>query len=74
MRTGLNIREMAREDWAKVRAIFAEGLATGLAAFSLTPPRWESWDKGHLPFGRLVADASAGQVLGWAALSAVPDT
>ena len=68
------IRDMAREDWAKVRTIYAEGLATGLAAFSLSAPRWESWDKGHFPFGRLVAEGLDGQVLGWAALSAVPYT
>lgn len=74
MSAGYTIRDMAREDWAKVRAIYAEGLATGLAAFTFSPPRWASWDKGHFPFGRLVAGSRNGQVLGWAALSAVPDT
>ena len=74
MAMGIQIEEMAREDWAQVRAIYGEGLATGLAAFALNPPRWESWDKGHFSFGRLVAESCDGQVLGWAALSAVPDT
>jgi L-amino acid N-acyltransferase YncA len=74
MGAGLKIREMVREDWSKVRAIYAEGLATGLAAFAVSPPRWESWDKGHLCFGRVVAESDDGLVLGWAALSAVPDT
>lgn len=70
----LNIRDMTREDWAAVRAIYAQGLATGLAAFALTPPSWSNWDKAHFSFGRLVAGNDEGQVLGWAALSAVPDT
>lgn len=74
MGTGPKIGNMARDDWANVRSIYAEGLAMGLAAFTLLPPRWENWDKGHFPFGRLVAEALDGQVLGWAALSAVPDT
>lgn len=60
-------------DWAKVRAIFAEGLAGGLAAFMTTPPVWTSFDEGRLPFGRLVARRGSG-LLGWAALTRVADT
>lgn len=65
---------MRREDWKQVRALYAEGLATGLAAFMTDPPRWEAWDEGHLDTGRLVARAEDETVTGWAALAPVPDT
>ena len=45
---------MRRSDWAKVRAIHGEGLATGLAAFRTHPPVWKDWDAGHLAVGRWV--------------------
>ncbi len=68
------IEPMQRQDWAQVRAIYGEGLATGLAAFTKSPPKWMAWDTGHLDIGRTVARDSAGAVLGWSALSPVPDT
>lgn len=64
---------MRREDWPSVRDIYAEGLATGLAAFMLKPPGWKVWDAGHLPVGRLVARHEDGRLLGWSALAPVPD-
>lgn len=67
------IEEMQRSDWSQVRAIYGEGLATGLAAFMLTPPRWPAWDAGHLSLGRTVARGADGAVLGWSALAPVPD-
>ena len=67
------IDEMKREDWSQVRAIYGEGLATGLAAFMLSPPRWHVWDKGHLDVGRSIARTTDGRVLGWSALAPVPD-
>lgn len=59
--------------WPAVRAIYAEGLATGNASFATEPPSWADWDAGHLPTCRLVAvdAAEPGTVLGWAALSPV---
>jgi L-amino acid N-acyltransferase YncA len=68
------IDEMTRDDWARVRAIYGEGLATGLAAFTTTPPKWHAWNRDHLDIGRIVARADDGQVAGFAALSPVPDT
>ena len=72
------LQDMRREDWKQVRDLYAEGLATGLAAFMTTPPGWTDWDDGHLEIGRLVARASEddgdGKILGWAALAPVPDT
>jgi L-amino acid N-acyltransferase YncA len=64
------IDEMAASDWEQVRAIYMEGIATGLATFEITAPEWEEWDRGHLPFGRLAARRE-GTLLGWTALSAV---
>ena len=57
--------------WPAVRAIYAEGLATGTATFATELPAWEAWDADHLPTGRLVAADASGQVLGWVALSPV---
>lgn len=68
------IDEMHRSDWKQVRDIYREGLATGLAAFTLSPPRWSNWDAGHLTIGRLVARKGDGLIVGWAALAPVPDT
>lgn len=73
MSMSFEIELMARPDWAKVRGIYAEGLATGLAAFLVHPPIWKAWDAGHLPFGRLVASRDR-RILGWAALAPVADT
>jgi phosphinothricin acetyltransferase len=68
------IGEMSERDWANVRRIYAEGLATGLAAFTTTPPGWKDWDAGHLALGRLVARSDDGAVSGFAAMAPVPDT
>ena len=68
------IGEMSESDWVDVRTIYSEGLATGLASFTLTPPSWKDWDNGHLSLGRLVARTDSGDMAGWAALAKVPDT
>ena len=65
---------MSAADRDSVRALYAEGLATALAAFATEPPDWDDWDSGHLQTGRLVARAADGAVAGWAALAPVPDT
>ena len=73
-----SIDRMQRQDWARVRAIYGEGLATGLAAFQTDPPRWTDWDAGHLAVGRLIArtdeGSGKGAIAGWSALAPVPDT
>lgn len=66
----MEIRNLNFEDWPQVKAIYESGIATGNATFEKVSPEWESWDKGHLPFGRLVA-CEQEEVLGWAALSPV---
>ncbi len=70
---GFAIEEMQRPDWSQVRAIYGEGLATGLAAFMMTPSVWKVWDAGHLSLGRTVARDENGRILGWSALAPVPD-
>ena len=66
----VELASMSVEDWGAVREIYLEGIATGNATFETAAPEWERWDAGHLPHCRLVA-RSGGEVLGWAALSAV---
>jgi phosphinothricin acetyltransferase len=63
------IEAMTADDWPAVRAIYEEGLATGVASFEIAAPTWEQWNASRLPHSRLVArDIS---VIGWAALSPV---
>jgi phosphinothricin acetyltransferase len=60
---------MTADDWPEVRAIYEEGIATGLGTFETAAPSWEEWDQARLPHSRLLARADA--VVGWAALSPV---
>lgn len=66
----VTIRPMVADDWAAVRAIYLEGIATNNATFETSAPEWDVWDDAHLPSCRLVA-ADSDRVLGWAALSRV---
>ncbi len=66
------IDPMAEADWAQVRAIYQEGIASGQATFETAAPPWEEWDQRHLPACRLVA-RHGDRVVGWAALSPVSD-
>jgi L-amino acid N-acyltransferase YncA len=70
MTRGCKISEMRPGDWADVRTIYAEGIATGQATFETGTPSWEAWDGSHLPCARLVARQDE-TVVGWAALSPV---
>jgi len=65
----LVIESMEPGDWADIRQIYLEGIATGHATFETSAPSWERWDEAHLPFARLVA--RRGEMVGWAALSPV---
>lgn len=73
----ITVDDMRRENWREVRAIYAEGLASGLAAFMLAPPVWKIWDEGHLNLGRTVARFNTadndGAIVGWSALAPAPD-
>ena len=66
----VSVRNMKPEDWALVRAVYVEGLATGQATFETEAPEWAVWDASHLSAPRLVAEVGA-ELAGWAALSPV---
>ncbi len=61
---------MTPADWPDVSAIYLEGIATGNATFETLAPGWEEFDRGHLPFARLVARQGR-TIAGWVALSKV---
>lgn len=69
MSRGLKIEAMSPDDWPAVRAIYEEGLATGVGSFEVAAPSWEQWNAARLPHSRLVARNEEGQLVGWAALS-----
>jgi L-amino acid N-acyltransferase YncA len=68
----VRIEDLQPDDWPAVRAIYAEGIASGDATFETAPPDWPTWDAGHLTRPRLVARRD-GDVVGWAALSPVTE-
>jgi L-amino acid N-acyltransferase YncA len=66
----LEIAAMEAADWERVAAIYAEGIATGVATFETETPTWEEWNAAHLSFGRIVA-RDDGEIAGWAALAPI---
>jgi L-amino acid N-acyltransferase YncA len=63
----MEIRALDESDWPAVSAIYAEGIATGLATFETEVPSWKAWDAAHGSL-RLVAQRGD-EVVGWTALS-----
>jgi phosphinothricin acetyltransferase len=61
------VRPLHPDDYPAVAAIFAEGIATGLATFETHVPSWDEWDAGHLADHRFVAELD-GEVVGWVAV------
>jgi L-amino acid N-acyltransferase YncA len=68
---GVTVRAMEAGDWADVRRIYAEGLATGHAGFETEVPERRTLDRSWLPEHRWVAEAD-GRLVGWAAARPVP--
>lgn len=62
------IREMQKEDWAEVAAIYKEGIDTKVATFQTEVPTYEAWDNSHIKTCRLVA-VENNRVIGWTALT-----
>ncbi len=58
------------DDWESLRAIYIEGMETGLATFETEAPTWETWNESHLLTCRLAARLE-GRLAGWAALGPV---
>ncbi|MET9398787.1 N-acetyltransferase family protein [Kitasatospora sp. NPDC002965] len=55
----------------EVLAIYRAGIEEGNATFETAAPSWEAFGAARLPGHRHVALGLAGEVLGWAAVSAV---
>lgn len=66
----VQVRPMASGDWAAVRRIYAEGIATGNATFETDVPPAKDLKAKWLPDHRWVAVVD-GQVAGWAAVTPV---
>lgn len=64
--TDVGVRALDDQDWAEVRRIYGEGIATGLATFETAVPSRASLDSKWLPDHRWVAELD-GEVVGWAA-------
>ena len=65
----VTLRALEPRDWAAVRRIYAEGIATGHATFETEVPDRRELDRTWLPDHRWVAELD-GQVVGWTALRA----
>ena len=57
-------RMVLATDWPAVRDIYADGLATSLAALLSNPPSQNEWDRAHLPLGRIFARAGMPYTVG----------
>lgn len=66
----LTLRAMLPQDWADVRRIYQEGIASGNSTFQTEAPTWEQWDANHLQACRLVA-VKDDALVGWAVLAAI---
>lgn len=67
----LSIERAAPGDWPEIRHIYAAGIATGHATFTVSPPgTWQEWQEGKFAECCLVARRDAG-VVGWASLEKV---
>ena len=70
MKDHVLITPLTPDDWPAVRAIYAEGIATGQATFETAVPDWPAWDAARLACCRLAARGGAALV-GWATLGPV---
>ena len=66
----LETRKLNQEDYQAVRAIYLEGISTGLATFETEAPDWNAFDQKCLSHSRLVVLIDK-EIGGWATLSAV---
>lgn len=62
------IREMNRDDWEQVSAIYSQGIEKGTATFNTECPSYEEWDREHIQSCRLVY-TEGDKVVGWTAIS-----
>lgn len=64
------IRNLLKDDYEEVKAIYLQGIATGNATFETKAKEWNVWDSSYLSHSRLVVEEQ-GLVIGWAALSSI---
>lgn len=65
----MQIRPLLSTDWAAVKRIYEEGLATGIATFETSAPAdWEAWDHKYLAPCRWACEREE-EVVAWAALT-----
>jgi phosphinothricin acetyltransferase len=65
----IRVEAMTEADADAVLAIYADGIATGVATFETAAPDWRRWSAGHRREPRLVARDADDTVVGWTALS-----
>jgi len=70
--TDIEVRPFRNEDWQAVRAIYAQGIATGNATFETEVPPFDLWSAAHPPRYRFVA-VLGGDIVGWVAATPVSD-
>jgi L-amino acid N-acyltransferase YncA/DNA-binding transcriptional ArsR family regulator len=68
----VTVRALDPADWADVRRIYGEGIATGNATFETEVPDRRALDRSWLPEQRWVAEID-GAVVGWAAAKPASD-
>ncbi|WP_373073173.1 N-acetyltransferase family protein [Zeaxanthinibacter enoshimensis] len=66
----MELRSMKAGDWEEVAEIYMQGIATGIATFETAVPAYETWDRKHLAYCRIIAEIDK-EIQGWAALSPV---
>lgn len=66
----MELKTFTATDYAQIAAIYQSGIDTGTATFETRVPDWNTWQATHLEAGRIAAFEN-GQMLGWAALTAV---
>lgn len=62
------IREMRKDDWPRVSAIYQQGIESGVATFNTSCPSFEDWDASHTESCRFVFE-EGGNAVGWVAIS-----
>jgi L-amino acid N-acyltransferase YncA len=66
----VTLRSLQAEDWPAVRAIYLDGIRSGLASFEIDAPSWDDWNAAHTL--RVVAEVDE-DVVGWAAAGPVSE-
>jgi phosphinothricin acetyltransferase len=66
----MKFHAITETNYSQIAKIYEEGIKTGMATFETIAVDWETWDKNHLPVGRITLQ-EGNTVLGWASLANV---